>query len=412
MSLAPAGFRRGWPSANAQRTSSEKRKNVSTVSRPHAVTRSVRHSVMPRFPPAISLCLLLLTCWSAAASAATKGGLPQTTAFDVRDVTGMKVSFARLPQRIVVVGQGPFMPMHLLYMFPECRERLVGYEEKFKNTDTFLPFVDPQFSKKVALATNPGPEQVAALHPDLVVMKGSTPTPLGESLAVLGIPVVYLGMEDPERFLQEVDTVGVLFGNRPRAAEIRQFYQTRLDRLKSRVEGVKPAGKPRVLVMEYNDRGGKAAVQVPGKSWTQTIQAQRAGGNPVWLEATQASEGWTITNFEQVAAWDPDKVFIIPWFTLDPKEVLASFRTDPRWRLLKAVKGNELYIFPSDIFGWDSAEPRWILGMTWMATRIFPDRFKDVDMKQEVYQFFERMYAMEKSIIDTAVMPKILLEGR
>jgi iron complex transport system substrate-binding protein len=164
--------------------------------------------------------------------------------------------------------------------------------------------------------------------------------------------------------------------------------------------------------MEYQEKSGKAAVQVPGKSWIQTIQAERVGANPIWLGATQGSEGYTVVNFEQVAAWDPDKIFIIPWYTLDQRKILASLSADSRWRALRAVKGNEIYLFPSDIFGWDTAEPRWILGMMWLATKVSPSRFADVDMKEEIYQFFGQMFSMQKSVVDTVIMSKVILPGR
>jgi iron complex transport system substrate-binding protein len=330
----------------------------------------------------------------------------------VVDATGKKVSLARLPERIIVVGQGPFMPMHLLYLFPECKDRLAGYEEKFKIANDFLPLVDPRFSAKAALATNPGPEHVAALHPDLIILKGTIPSPLGASLSLLGIPVVYLGMENPDQFLRDVKQVGILFGNRTRADEIVQFYQARLDLLAKGLAGMTKERKPRVLVMGYNERGGKAAVQVPGRSWTQTIQTVMAGGNPVWLDSAQASEGWTVINFEQIASWDPEKIFIIPSFTLDRREVLKSFKADPQWRMLKAARNNEMLLFPSDIFGWDSSEPRWILGMMWLATKIFPDRFSHIDMKEEVYRFFGSMFGLERAVIDATIMPLLMMEGR
>lgn len=330
----------------------------------------------------------------------------------IKDATGNSVSFPRLPQRMVVVGQGTFMPMHLLYLFPECKDRLVGYEERYKTANTFLPLVDPRFSGKTALATNPGPEHVAALNPDLVIMKGTVPSPLSASLSRLRIPVVYLGMENPEQFLEDVRTVGALFGNPSRAHEIIDFYQTRLDTLVKKISGLASVEKPRVLIMGYHERGGKAAVQVPGRSWTQTIQALRAGGNPVWLEAVQAGEGWTVINFEQVALWDPEKIFVIPSFRLDRREVLAHFTTDPRWRLLRAAENREVYLFPTDIFGWDSSEPRWILGMMWLATKMFPEKFRDIDMKEEVHRFFGSMYRLERGVIEETLMPLISLEGR
>jgi len=361
--------------------------------------------------------LLLVHPWGPfawpAGLAAEKSGAPlPSPPIEVVDATGKKISLARLPERIIVVGQGPFMPMHLLYLFPEGKDRLAGYEEKFKVVNDFLPLVDPRFSAKAALATNPGPEHVAALHPDLILIKGTIPSPLGASLSRLGIPVVHLGMENPDEFLRDVRQVGILLGNPSRANEIAQFYQARLDLLAKGLSGVTKEQKPRVLVMGYNERGGKAAVQVPGRSWTQTIQTVMAGGNPVWLDSSQASEGWTVINFEQVASWDPDKIYIIPSFTLDRREVLQSFKADPQWRLLKAARSNQMLLFPSDIFGWDSPEPRWILGMMWLATKIFPEKFSHIDMKEEVYRFFVSMFGLERAIVDAAIMPLVMLEGR
>lgn len=44
-----------------------------------------------------------------------------------------------------------------------------GVERKFKTAEAFLPLIDPRLDTKTVLATNPGPEQIAALHPDVVI---------------------------------------------------------------------------------------------------------------------------------------------------------------------------------------------------------------------------------------------------
>ena len=38
---------------------------------------------------------------------------------------------------------------------------------------------------------------------------------------------------------------------------------------------------------------------------------------------------------------------------------------------------------------------RWILGMNWLATRIHPERFRDIDMKAELMAFFGQLYRHE-----------------
>jgi iron complex transport system substrate-binding protein len=65
----------------------------------------------------------------------------------------------------------------------------------------------------------------------------------------------------------------------------------------------------------------------------------------------------------------------------------------------------KLYGFPLDIYGWDLPDPRWILGLTWTATKIHPDSFADIDMMQEMYDFFEQMYGMDQAAVEEHILP-------
>ncbi|MDY7076709.1 MAG: ABC transporter substrate-binding protein [Chloroflexota bacterium] len=336
--------------------------------------------------------------------------IPNDGPVTVVDSAGRTVELDALPRRIVVVGRAPYMTLHLLYMFPEGRVRLIGAESKGATPSDFLPFVDPDFVNIVSLAANPGPEQIVALEPDLVLMKSIVMEQMGESLAQVGVPVVYTGLETPEQFFQDVTNLGALLGNPARATEIIEFYQSRLNRITQTVADVPDEDKPRVLLLEYSDRGGEVAVQVPAQSWMQTIQVQAAGGNPAWLEAAEMTDGWTVVNFEQIAVWNPDQVFVVVWYTLDPAEVVATLKADPQWSKLQAIQNEQVYAFPSDIFGWDTPEPRWILGTTWLATRIYPDLFSDLDVTEEMITFFGQMYNMEQSDIEAHILPKAHLD--
>jgi iron complex transport system substrate-binding protein len=137
---------------------------------------------------------------------------------------------------------------------------------------------------------------------------------------------------------------------------------------------------------------------------------QTAGGNPVWLEAVQGSDGYTLVNFEQIARWNPDKIFIIVWHTLETEQVIRELKSDLQWSALKAVANGQLYAFPSDIFNWDTAEMRWILGMNWLATRIHPERFRDIDMKSELMAFFGQIFGMNKAAIEAVILPKVKMD--
>jgi iron complex transport system substrate-binding protein len=336
--------------------------------------------------------------------------IPNDGPVTVVDSAGQTVALDALPRRIVVVGRAPYMTLHLLHMFPEGQTRLIGAESKGATPSDFLPSADPDFVNIVSLAANPGPEQIVALEPDLVLMKSVVVEQMGESLAQVGIPVVYTGLETVEQFFQDVTNLGALLGNPARAAEIVGFYQSRLDRITQAVAGISGKDKPRVLLLEYSDRGGEVAVQVPAQSWMQTTQVQTAGGDPVWLEAAEMTDGWTVVNFEQIAVWDPDQIFVVVWYALDPTEVIATLKANPQWSQLQAVQNEQVYAFPSDIFGWDTPEPRWILGMTWLATRIHPDLFTDLDVTEEMITFFGQMYGMERNNVEEHILPRVHLD--
>lgn len=334
------------------------------------------------------------------------------SAICVTDAAGRNLVLETLPQRIVVVGRAPFMPIHLLAMFPEGRSRLTGYERKFKLSDPFMTLVDPGYPGKTALGTNPGPEHILSLHPDLVIMKGTALDATGVSLGTLNVPMVYLGMETPDMFFKDIHILGQVLGNPARAREILAFYRSRLERIETRVQGLTPSEKPGVLTLYYTTRAGTAATRVPAPAWTQTIQVEAAGGRPLWLDQPLNTDNWTVTNFEQIARWNPDKIFLIVDFRQNPAEALDSLKKDPSWRLLPAVRNGEVVVFPTDIFGWDSPDPRWLLGLEWLAKAIHPGLFPDLDMTDEIHAFFTGMYGLDNARVETRIMPEIRLDLR
>jgi iron complex transport system substrate-binding protein len=338
------------------------------------------------------------------------GAIAQTKPIKLTDAAGRVVELAKIPQRLVIVGRAPFIPLHLLYAFPEARRRIVGIENKTTAISDFLPLIDLSFKTKTALSQNPNTEEIASLKPDLVIMKGVSVDKSCESLAKIGIPTLYLALETPEQFFKDTENLGIVLGNLKRAEEILSFYRTRLERLRKGLAGVADQAKPRVLLVEYSNRGGKIAVQVPAKTWMQTLEVQAAGGYPVWFDAVQGTDNYTVVNFEQIARWNPDKIFVVVWYTLDPKKVISDLKSDPQWSALKAVANNEIYGFANDIFGWDTSEPRWILGAEWLATRIHPQRFRDIDLKSEIHSFFGQLYGMSKAGIETGILPTVKMD--
>jgi iron complex transport system substrate-binding protein len=332
-------------------------------------------------------------------------------AIRVTDATGRTVELARPPQRIFVVGNGPYITLDMLYMFPGASHRLVGTARKGPSASDFLPLLDPTFAEKPALLS-PGPEQIAALHPDLVLTRGSVLDQLGTALDAIHVPVVYLGLETPEQFYRDIANLGVLLGEPDRARQITAYFQSRISHIRAGWQDVGETERPRVLVVEYTERGGAAAVRVPARAWMQTQEVETAGGLPIWLDSAAPTSGWTVANMEQIARWDPDQIVLVVWYTLDPAKVVAKLKADPQWSELRAVRQGSLRAYPSDIYGWDNPDPRWLLGMTWMAKTLYPQRFQNLDVAVEVHDFFGTLYAMDDSLIAGKIMSRVRVDVR
>ncbi len=346
----------------------------------------------------ISLYLGLLM-WILAACAPQIHPTPTPTApsqaFTVRDDLGRDVTFPAPPQRIVITGKALFAIADAAYIFPAAKEKIVGMGKAWQGTSNFIRYVDPNYKEKVNLRSDAGAEQIAALHPDAVLLKSFLADRVGKSIEALGIPVVYLDLETPEQYERDLMTLGKIFDDEARAAQVVDFYRSKVEAVEKRVEG---APKPRVLLIYYREKNGNVSFNVPPASWIQTSMVKMAGGEPVWTQAN-LGKGWTQVTLEQIAAWDPDYIFVIS-YARPSEEAVAKLKADPNWQNLRALREGHVLPFAHDFYSWDQPDTRWILGLTWLAGKLHPERFPDLDIQAEVKTFYKTLYGLDEAFVE------------
>ncbi len=325
------------------------------------------------------------------------------SSFTITDALGRELDFEQPPQRLVIAGRASSLLANALYLFPEASQRIVGIEDRTQSASPILPVIDQNPSDKIFFERNAGPEQMAPAQPDVVILKSYMAESLGEPLEILGITVVYLDLETPEQFFRDIETLGKLFGNSERAREVRSYYQQRLDSIQQRTDGIGEAQKPSVLMIQYSDKGGDVAFKVPPASWLQTTMVELVGGTPIWTEAS-VTGGWAIVNFEQIAAWNPDQIYVI-YYPGDASPITEHLKSDPKWQSLRADQQDQLFAFPGDFLSWDQPDTRWILGLSWLFTKVQPELAEGIDIMQEVNQFYEQLYRLDPQIIHDEVNP-------
>jgi iron complex transport system substrate-binding protein len=337
----------------------------------------------------------------------TPTAVPSSNVIIVTDAMNRTVKFDKVPQRIVLAGKAFFMIVDAIYLFPEAKQRVVGMHDTSQSKLNFMPLIDPNMSTKTLFpGGDAGPEQILPAKPDVVITKSPNASKLGKSLEQVNIPVIYVDFELPEQYARDLAILGQLLGNPDRAQKIDAYYKMLIDRVTAKTKNLKDSDKPNVLLLQYAEKSGTVAFNIAPAEWMQTLIVEMAGGKAMWKSASDKG-GWTVVNLEQIAAWNPEMVFIVN-YSGNSKEAGAKLKADPKWQSLKAVRDNKIYGFPSDFYTWDQPDTRWGLGLLWLATKIQPTLFNDVNINQEINQFYA-LYGLDQATVQAKVTP--LLQG-
>lgn len=339
---------------------------------------------------------------------ATETTVPATEAvvekITITDALDRTVEFDQLPTRILIVGKAAFMLLDAAFLFPEAPERIIGYELRSQTGLDFIQTIYPEAGKMTVIEQDSGPEQIAPLNPDLVMMKSNLKNQLGDQVEQLGIKVLYLNLETPEQINKDLQTLGQVFGNKERADALTAMYDQAGARVTDLTGKIAAEDRPSVLMLMYSDKGGDVAFSVPPMDYLQSRLVEMAGGIPVWKDIP--TDGWTIVTLEQIAAWNPENIFIIQ-YQGKAKDVVENLRADNNWMLLQAVINNNIYAFPLDFQSWDQPDTRWTLGLTWLAAKLHPDLFPTYDLVEETRGFYREYYGLKDDVITDKIVTLI-----
>ena len=322
------------------------------------------------------------------------------------DASGISVSLTEYPQRIVIEGKQTQMIVDFFYLFPDQVSKIIGMQKKMQTADNFLLVIDPAVSNKLNLEENASAEQVAPLKPDLVILKTSMKESLSGGLAAIHIPIAYMDFENPDQFTREITNLGIILNQQQRATEINTLFSDWEKQVTTKIADLPEEKKPKVLVLQYSDKNGLVAFSVPASSFLQTATIEMAGGIAIWKNDVKGS-GWNTVGLEQIAAWDPDMIFVINYFG-NSKETVGKIYADSNWKQIRAVKNNNLYGFPGDFISWDQPDPRWVLGLNWLGNKMHPDLIS-FDTNLIMTKFYSEFYKIDPATVNEKIIP--LLKG-
>ncbi|MGC8816724.1 MAG: ABC transporter substrate-binding protein [Candidatus Hadarchaeum sp.] len=355
-----------------------------------------------RIPTVVLILAIVVTAYLVATQ---RGYTPLTGPISVVDALGRTVQVELPVNRVIITGKSAFPIISVAYMFPSVRNVLYGLDPRTASVPLFRA-VDPAIDTKTlnqeigAGSDSPNVEELAKLNPDLVIFKTAVKLQVAESLESLGISVVYVDLENLDSYLRDIRLLGKLFGDEPRANNIASYYEEKYHYVLSQTASLPQSERPKCLFLYYSTKGGTVSFNAPGPNWLQTSMIDAAGGYPLSKEL--GATGWNTVNFEQIAQWNPEIVFIVT-YSEEPSaaSVKENLLNDPLWKNIAAVKEGKVHAVPDDshliaIGSWDAPNSRWILGQLWMAKKIQPALFADLDLASEARLFYMNMYGLDE----------------
>lgn len=295
-----------------------------------------------------------------------------STQIAVEDQAGQTV---HLPQEIdrVVTAMYPIATQFVCIL--KARDKLVGISKY--SAHSVMKRIYPELTEIPQPGSTPHSqvaiEEILKLHPDLVFTHRGNRM---DKLKSLSIPTFCLTVESPEALIKGIRILGTILDRKSRAEEVATYYRKKLAWIEEKTSPI--ASKKRVYF------AGPDMLSTSGGDRYQHFLIEAAGGINV---AEQNRGGWSGITIEQLIAWDPQVIIVAEYGSARPK----SFLNDSRLKGIKAIKTGQVFKIPSFIFSWDVPTPESLLGIMWLANKMYPSRVS-FDLKKEIRSFYSTMY--------------------
>jgi iron complex transport system substrate-binding protein len=227
-------------------------------------------------------------------------------------------------------------------------------------------------------------EELINANPDLIIVRMQTGLNEAETakLDLLGIPYVVVDFNNIEEQQKAIAIVGDAINRQQEAADYNAYYQDAVERVSGVVQAIPHEERVR-LYHSINDMTRTAASGTLAADWSIV-----AGANNVSVgQNLRESDGDYHASIEQILTWNPQVVFA------NEQRVVDYIKENSQWSPIEAVKNNQVYKMPHGLSRWghpDALETP--ITILWAAKTLYPDKFQDLDIGQEIVSFFERFF--------------------
>ncbi|MZI92010.1 ABC transporter substrate-binding protein [Vibrio sp. CAIM 722] len=289
-----------------------------------------------------------------------------------------------------------------LLMQLDAKDKIVGVLSSWKkHLGADVVRLDPQ----LPLLPMPGDltqvniESLLKIHPQVVFVTNYAPPAMIQQITDAGIPVVAISLRKDAKNQankmnasmtneEQVYNEGLKQGIRLIGNIVNKDHQAE--------DLIKTAFADRAKVAEHlkaipDDKRIRVYMANPnlttyGSGKYTGLMMQHAGAENV---AAKTIKGYQQVSIENVMKWNPEVIFVQSRYP----HVVDEINHDPRWQAIDAVKEHHVYLMPEYAKAWGYPTPEAMaLGEMWMAKKLYPTQFKDIDMSKMANGYYLHFY--------------------
>lgn len=239
-------------------------------------------------------------------------------------------------------------------------------------------------------------EELMKLEPDVVFYNAGSKD-MGEALRSAGFAAVAVSVnqwnyDSIETYDQWIALLSQVFPEKGDTAQkVSQYSQKVYDDIQARVSGLKDEERKNILFLfNYSD----TTMITSGKKFFGQFWCDAVGGRNV-AEGVAAENSNAVINMEQVYEWNPDVIFITNFTPAQPEDLYENAIGQDDWSQVKAVQNKNVYKLPLGTYRSYTPSTDTPMTLLWMAKQVYPDLFGDVDITEEVKNYYKTMYGVE-----------------
>lgn len=333
-----------------------------------------------------------------AAAAPAPENPPETPAPDeaapeaeTREITDMAGRTMTVPAEIEKIYSDS--PISAIYLYTLVPDKLLGWNYELNDIEKSVILEKYHSLPNFGMGDAVNYEAVIAAGPDVAfsVTKISDGTADGadELAEKLGVPVIVVS-NDLKSAPEVYRFMGEVFGVEEQAEKLAAYAEKTFND----ISGMEIPEEEKIRI--YYGNGETSLETAPnGSAHAQIIDLV----NAVNVADLELGDGSCVQiSKEQLLAWDPDVIIVNgePKSTLSGGAAAQALMDDPDLATVKAVQNGMVFGAPNAPFSWVDRPPgpNRIIGMRWLACKIYPDYF-DFDVDEEVREFFSLFYHVE-----------------